>query len=548
MSMSNSETSVFLQKRALLMVILGGVLYAASYPHFHQVTIPFANHLGFALLLLCLKDISRIRPSLALLCLWGLGYGIMGYNWLPQTFELFGNLSAPWNYILWIVMAPVLVFHWAVVIILWKGLEKKFPQTLPRFESRHPRLFALSLSLLFLLSEIFLFQQFPAQLGHTWMDLSPYLAPTPFFGSHLYSFLGYYLICSLLIETRKGKIDFLPILTLVFFLLWGLISPLPGPESSNEKLPVRVVQGNIGSLMKVDAETGNTISYQKVLNTYYELSLAPRVSPPHLIIWPETAYPEILISDETKKDPNLVPELIKNLTQKTGADFFIGTYDEEKGMDASVSFENQFNAAMLFSKEGKLIDSYRKVKLLPFGETLPFGPLNKFLSQYITNISYFSKGDRYPLFKTSSGHTFIGVICYELLFSDFIANYIDRHKVKPNLIINLTNDSWFGKSFEPFQHLYLAKWRALEFDIPVVRSTNTGVTSVIYPDGSESERLPWYEKGNLDLDIPLNNRPPTLFQKYGRLPLLGLIFLFILLARFLPTNFLRIQLLANRES
>jgi apolipoprotein N-acyltransferase len=95
-------------------------------------------------------------------------------------------------------------------------------------------------------------------------------------------------------------------------------------------------------------------------------------------------------------------------------------------------------------------------------------------------------------------------------------------------MINLTNDSWYGDTMEPEQHLFLAKWRALEFNLPIIRSTNTGITSVIYPDGSESKRLEILKTGNLDLSINLPLQEATFYQKYGFATILPLWIIYLI--------------------
>jgi len=89
---------------------------------------------------------------------------------------------------------------------------------------------------------------------------------------------------------------------------------------------------------------------------------------------------------------------------------------------------------------------------------------------------------------------------------------------EPHFIINLTNDSWYGISSEPYQHLFLSKWRAYEFKIPIIRMTNTGISSIIYPDGSESKRSKLSSVENLDLTFTFTDRAPTIYQRYGYVP------------------------------
>ena len=147
----------------------------------------------------------------------------------------------------------------------------------------------------------------------------------------------------------------------------------------------------------------------------------------------------------------------------------------------------------------------------------------------MTNVSYFAEGDKFSTFKTKSNISFISVICYEVLFSDFVREFLNKQKVAPQFLINLTNDSWYGDTAEPFQHLFLAKWRALEFNIPIIRSTNTGITTIIMPDGSEFQRLNYQEKKVLDVELKLHTRTNTIYQTFGLWMILMLALIFYLI-------------------
>ena len=108
-------------------------------------------------------------------------------------------------------------------------------------------------------------------------------------------------------------------------------------------------------------------------------------------------------------------------------------------------------------------------------------------------------------------------------------DYLNENS-QTDFIVNLTNDSWYGDTSEPYQHLFLAKWRALEFQKPIVRTTNNGVTSVIYPDGSESKRLTFNQVEKLDTTMPLGSNQATPYQKYGFL-LCFILGIFLVLAK-----------------
>jgi apolipoprotein N-acyltransferase len=135
----------------------------------------------------------------------------------------------------------------------------------------------------------------------------------------------------------------------------------------------------------------------------------------------------------------------------------------------------------------------------------------------------------------SNGLRFITPICYEILESNYMRDLLNQWK-NNHFIVNHTNDSWYGATAEPYQHLFLSKWRALEFQLPVLRSTNTGITSVIYPDGSESKRLGINEENVLDLTVDIPFAQNTVYQIYGMLPLILLFASLLIITWLLEKN------------
>jgi apolipoprotein N-acyltransferase len=139
-----------------------------------------------------------------------------------------------------------------------------------------------------------------------------------------------------------------------------------------------------------------------------------------------------------------------------------------------------FNTALLADKTGKILGRYDKQYLLAFGEYLPFGETFPALYEYSPNSSHFSSGDSIdPL--VWGEHRISAMICYEDILPGFV-NGMVRH-ADPDLLVNLTNDAWFGDSTEPWIHLALAKMRAIEHRRYLVRSTNSGVSALVDPVG-----------------------------------------------------------------
>jgi apolipoprotein N-acyltransferase len=154
------------------------------------------------------------------------------------------------------------------------------------------------------------------------------------------------------------------------------------------------------------------------------------------------------------------------------------------------------------------------------------------LGSIIRNISFFAQGEKAVVFEKTPV-PMLPIICYEVLFSDLVRHFLNSTNNKAQILVNLTNDSWYGDTSEPKQHLYLAKWRALEFQIPLIRSTNTGITSIIFPNGSESTSLSFGSINHLDIEVNLGAPKTTFYWRWGIWPSLILwMCVILLLAKF----------------
>lgn len=504
--------------RFFLLPFLGGLLYASGFPMSGGSTFFLGPFIGLCLLFHNLSPESQnykgFSVELASVLAFSLGHYFLGYYWIPYTISEFGQVPFPFNYSLGLFFSLIVLPQFLVFVAFNAILKKSKLKSLPFTQSDSQRhlFYALCLTML----EYLVPQQFPGHFGHPWLVLAPYIGLAPLLGVPVFSFMSYLIMFQLLkvIKTRRADAFIWGIV--VIFIFCNIAFPLkykPNPENT---LNVRMVQANIGNFLKVSSETGNFQALNQVLQQFFEMSVRPSDKPMDLIIWPETAYPRLLSSQMMKTSSLYAPRLAQETIQASQAELFIGGYDQiAQSFVPSNFFETEYNSAFHFNQEGVLKNVYHKRVLIPFGESLPFGPFNKFLSSYISNISYFAKGESYTLFQTNNHIPFISVICYEILFSSYVRDFLrslDRH---PLFLINLTNDSWYGDTAEPYQHLFLAKWRALEFDLPILRMTNTGITSVLYPDGSESPRLMPFTQENLDVELQLPSRQSTFFEILG---------------------------------
>lgn len=492
-----------------LLCLLAGVLYAFGFPGvlFPQVFI--FPMIGFGILHFFIGQTDRLKTKLIYVFCLALGLTFSGFYWIPYTIHEFGGIYPPFNYLLAIGFCLIVVPQYFVYVFIEHFLRPKFA-----------RVFSYTSFLAFLLTflEMYTPQQFPAHLGHPWLQLGTWLGLAPIIGAVGFSFFSYLISLEVVRSIRTKKINIISVSAISVFLLFNFIRPLKIHNHQEQSLNIRMVQANIGSLMKVQSESGIISIVRSVLNTYEELTFRESQIPNEeidLIIWPETAYPNQVQSELIKHRPRLLPKVFYHASKGKNADFFTGGYNSRKHSN-DLYFESEYNAAFFVHRNGELSDVYHKMKLIPFGEGLPFGPLNQYFSKVITNITYFAQGDRYTLFKTSDGYRFSTAICYEILFTNFIREYLNQTKEHPSFMINITNDSWYGPTSEPHQHLFLSKWRSVENNIPIIRMTNTGISSILYPDSSESKRTGVFTKEILDLKLTFDkNRKPTIYQTYG---------------------------------
>jgi apolipoprotein N-acyltransferase len=259
---------------------------------------------------------------------------------------------------------------------------------------------------------------------------------------------------------------------------------------------VSVVQPNIAQEIKWDERYMPSI-VKKTL----DLSDQAAQSHPDLILWPETSLPGVF-----SEEPAYVEQIqLKALDLKMP--ILMGAILNEK--------DHYYNAAILIAKDGKMIEHYNKIHLVPFGEFLPLRPMLGWLNRYI-GLEDFTSGDKYTLFPIK-GHKFGVLICFEDALNDL---WRDFTKSGAEVMMNITNDAWFLDTKEPFLHLQGAVFECLMNKRSLIRAANTGVSGFIDPLGRIVE-LAHDAKGKKTFvtavdtaEVPLNNTI-TFYTKYA---------------------------------
>lgn len=232
-----------------------------------------------------------------------------------------------------------------------------------------------------------------------------------------------------------------------------------------------------------------------------------------LIIWPETAWFETLWVGTNKIEPQTIGV---TTAREEGKPFTL------LGLSFSTLKEKRqryYNSAALIDADGRIWGKYHKRRLVPFGEYVPLKNIFSFLKP-VAAIGDFERGDRWaPL--TLGYWKLAPLICYEDIFPQ-----ISRAMVREgaNLLINITNDAWYGFTSAAYQHLALAQFRAVETRRAMVRATNTGMTAVIDPLGRVVNQAPWFEQGVIVHRVPLLSGQ-TVYTKLGNWFVGGLVFL-----------------------
>jgi apolipoprotein N-acyltransferase len=139
-----------------------------------------------------------------------------------------------------------------------------------------------------------------------------------------------------------------------------------------------------------------------------------------------------------------------------------------------------FNSAYFLGRDGRLLDVYDKIHLVPFGEYIPLKRIFSFTTTISKDVGEFSPGVDFRVVPLQ-GHPANALICFEAVFPNLVRQFVRRGS---QLILNLTNDGWYGNSAAPYQHLAIARWRAIETRRYLLRAANTGISAVIEPTGA----------------------------------------------------------------
>lgn len=219
---------------------------------------------------------------------------------------------------------------------------------------------------------------------------------------------------------------------------------------------------------------------------------------PDLIVWPETSLPVPL-----RRDAGVLAGLT-DLSRRLRVPLLIGSMDVEAATQPKIH-----NSAFLLTDRG-IVGRYDKIRLVPFGEFVPLAGLIGFVRGWAEFISELEPGSSAVVFQGPPAPLGV-VICYEGIFPDLVRRFVQGGA---RVLVNMTNDAWFGRTDGPWQHLAMYPFRAVEHRVSVVRAANTGVSAMIAPNGQIVRRLTLYRRDTMSEAVPLRARD-TLYLKFG---------------------------------
>jgi len=445
---------------------------------------------------------------------------LIGFHWIFFVAYEFGFLPKPLAALVLLAFASVIHLHIPLAATFSMWLSRKLP--LGSIST------AIVLALNFSIFEILWPMIFKWHLGYTLLA-----ANLPAF--QLAEFIGFQGLSSLIFLTQAGiLIAFqtnqkrkwgLQIGALALFWvglnMFGLLRANQIQSRPSQTIKFGVVQANIGNLERFLAEKGQ--GYQsEIIQKYFQLTheLIKTYSDLEFIVWPEAAIPDFL--DEIHQDRKYARYFHSELA-RLGVPLITGAYSSDPKDRLP---RRDFNALFIFDEKGKWTSPpYRKTELLAFGEYLPLSDHFPELKKYNPAGSGFSRGSG-PQLMFLRNYQVGAQICYESL-NPYFSNKL-KH-LGADFIVNVTNDSWFGPHSEPYQHMYMTLARSIETRLPLIRATNTGISTAIDNSGTIYEQSPigkeWYSRYELK-NYSVGTH--TFFSRYGLLLPFFLILLLII--------------------
>ena len=501
-----------------LLPILSGIFIGTSYIPFP----PWASVFGFIPLWIFWGQQTRLRNVILSGILTSFVFTLIGFNWVTYLLHEFAH--APW------IVAGIGMFLFALLAHLFVSVAGAL-----WFIGYKKNLYSggqsiLVMGILTALSLWGIPMLFKWNFGYSW-----YGVQIPVY--HLAEYIGFSGLSMLTIlanvplyfawQKRRDKTGRTVLIrvVLVFALLnaFGLSTKawLPKPDASFNAL---LVQASIGNAEKMAVEFGRGF-YREILGKYQ--SVTDKGLQEHadvdidFILWSETAFPSLL--NEEYQNTYLSRQLLQYIKQRQVA-LITGSYAQDPKTKLTT------NSLFVIDENGLVLSPYySKSILLAFGEYIPGEEQFPVFREWLPMVGHFGRGAGPTKLLALNDYKIGPQICYESLYPYFSKSLAD---LGAQFIVNVTNDSWYGTWQEPYQHMIMTLARAVETRRPLVRVTNTGISTVVLASGEILQQSPMYKEWSGLYTVPYLTQPKATFyqRNYGLMPsvLFGILLLLIL--------------------
>ena len=478
--------------RRWLAGLLLGLISAAAMPPLNLVPILWLGFPG----LVWLIDGARSRRQAAGDG-WRFAFGFFVPVLYWTTLSLFVDIGQFW------MLVPAALFGLPAFLALGPAVAAAIARSIPAGGSRRILVFVATMSALDWGRGHFPFGGFPwAMMGYAWSaDAAPLLAVTQ--STALFGIYGLTLVTLLVacLPARLGQpgtrgqqlcAPAIGILLLASLAISGGLRLASGPDPLIEGARLRIVQTDNPQLAEwspqVAAEDAARLLALAVLPGGHQVAAQ---------IWPEAAIDFFINRDAD------VRAAVGRAAPSGGVAIF-GT------MRAGDQGDEAWNSVGVVDAAGRLLSTYDKVHLVPFGEYVPLRSILRF-SQIVTQRLDFATGPGPRTLVLPNLPPVSPIICYEAIFPHAVVDETNR----PGWIVNVTNDAWFGTSIGPRQHFAITRVRAVEEGLPLVRAGNSGISAIIDPHGRVLSRLDLGQRGILDGVLPQALPRATPYARHG---------------------------------
>ncbi len=477
----------------LILFILGGILAAvAEIPYGGWIQIPLLALVWWRLELNYSKKISSNFGSGLL---FGVGYFVVGLWWLYISLHDVGGMHP--------LLSCAAVFLLSAYMALYFSIASL---AIPLFQ--RSKLSGLLLAASWVVTEFlrgYIFTGFP------WMGLAesqvngPFAPIAPIFGGLACTFLAIWISWEVL-QLRK-RVTFSASILLIAIGVAQIAGLANFTKPFGEPISVRLIQGNFEQTLKFNPQAiGQQIDF-------YASEI--KKEPADLIIIPETAFPW-----PQNNLPSGLLNYLQDFSNVSSSNILLGLIGETS-TDRGMQYTNRATGL----SPNVPAYQYDKAHLVPFGEFIPPG-FYWFIKAFNVPLSDFARGNLeqapFNILRKNQETIYAAItICYEDVFGGELASRIHNSKEPVNLLINMTNLAWFGQSQAPTQQLRLSQLRSLETGLPALRATNTGITSVLGPNGKVLQSLPEFTQASLSTQVQAYDGK-TPYVTWGNFPILGI--------------------------